>query len=378
MIKGYRIRLYPTKEQEEIIWKHIHASRFIWNYMLAMQNENYKNGIKYLDAYKMSGILTIIKQQPEYLWLYEVSNKMLQRTCADLADAYKNFFRGGKHPKFKSRKKAKAAFPASSESFYFKNGRVNLEKIGKVKYKTDFTFSEGRGYKYLNVRVSAEDGKYYVSFAIEHEKQVKQLTNCSMGIDLGVKELAVVSFEDNMIVYHNINKSGKIRKINKQIKYIQRRISHKYEESKKRTGRYEKTNNIVKLEKELRRLLKRKTNIRQNYIHQVTHALVCLNPCRVVMEDLNVTGMMKNKHLSKAIQEQCFYEFIRQMRYKCEWNGINFVQADRFYPSSKTCSNCGAVKKSLKLGDRVYICSECGLKIDRDYNAAINLMRYVV
>lgn len=129
-------------------------------------------------------------------------------------------------------------------------------------------------------------------------------------------------------------------------------------------------------EDKLRRFYARLANIRHNYIHQTTASLVKRFPYRVTMEDLNVSGIMKNKHLSKAVQEQCFYEFIRQMKYKCEFNGIKFVQADRFFPSSKTCSECGSVKRDLKLSDRTYKCPECGLEIDRDYNAAINLMRY--
>ena len=197
-----------------------------------------------------------------------------------------------------------------------------------------------------------------------------------MGIDLGIKELAVVAFGNEKYVYHNINKTKKVREIKKRIKHIQKSISRKYKESKKKNGKYITTSNIEKEKKKLRRLHRKVANIRNNYIHQTTHSLVSLMPCRVVMEDLNVLGMMKNRHLSKAIQEQCFYEFIRQMEYKCSWNGIEFEQAYRFYPSSKTCSNCGAIKEDLKLSDRTYVCSECGFMIDRDFNAAINLMKY--
>lgn len=131
-------------------------------------------------------------------------------------------------------------------------------------------------------------------------------------------------------------------------------------------------------EEKLRKIYAKIANIRENYIHQITHSLIFMLPQRVVMEDLNISGMMKNKHLSKAITEQCLHKFIRQMKYKCEWNGIEFVQADRFFPSSKTCSGCGCVKSDLKLSDRIYICNDCGLVIDRDYNAAVNLSRYVV
>ena len=197
-----------------------------------------------------------------------------------------------------------------------------------------------------------------------------------MGIDLGVKDLAIAEYNGERIVFTNINKSRKMRQLNKQQKHLQRSISRKYEANHK-GKRYVKTKNIDRSESKLRRLHARITNIRTNYIHQCTHRLISLLPKRIVMEDLNVQGMMKNKHLSKAVQEQCFFEFRRQMQYKCEWNGIELVLADRFYPSSKTCSCCGNIKHDLKLSDRVYKCDVCGTVIDRDYNAAINLSRYV-
>ena len=140
--------------------------------------------------------------------------------------------------------------------------------------------------------------------------------------------------------------------------------------------KWHKSNNILKTEEQIRKIHNKLSNIRKNYIHQTTHEIIEIKPKKIVMENLNVSGMMKNKHLSKAIQEQCFYEFIRQVKYKCEWNGIEFEQADRFYPSSKTCSCCGHVKKNLKLKDRIYVCDKCGTIIDRDVNAAINLMNY--
>jgi len=147
-------------------------------------------------------------------------------------------------------------------------------------------------------------------------------------------------------------------------------------DANKQGKKFIKTNNIVKLEKKIKLIHRKLSNIRLNHIHQATNKIIKLRPYRIVMEDLNITGMMKNKHLSKAIQEQCLYEFIRQMKYKCEFNGIEFIQVDRFYPSSKTCSRCGSIKKDLKLKNRVYVCSECGLVIDRDKNASINLGNY--
>lgn len=358
------------------MWKHVYASRFIYNYMLALQNERYENGEKHLSAFDMNKLLTPLKKQDEFAWLNDVSSHMLFASCADLSDSFSRFFKKqSKHPKFKSKKKAKSNFPANSDRLYFKGGASNIEKVGKVKYKTDYELPQGRGFKYSNARVSFRNGKWMLSFGIECESQAQELNDYSMGIDLGVKDLAVVSYGDDSLVFHNINKSKTVRALERNIKLLQRRISRKYEQNRQ-GNKFVKTRNIERCEEKLRKMYARLSNIRNNYIHQTTHKLVSLLPKRVVMEDLNVRGMMKNRHLSKAVQEQCFYKFIRQMKYKCEWNGIEFVQVDRFYPSSKTCSCCGNVKRDLRLSDRTYVCSECGFTIDRDLNAAINLMCY--
>lgn len=379
MIKSYKVRLYPTKEQEQLMWKHVGSCRFIWNWMLAKQQELYKQGEKRLSGFDMINLLTPLKKHEEYSWLKEVSNTSLKDICRDLDKAYKRFFKKTSgFPKFKSRKKSKPNFPIRTEVLYFKDDKVlNIEKLGKVKYKTDFAFEYGKGTcKFTNVRVSHINGKWMLSFGMECESQARELNDVSMGIDLGVKDLAIVEYNGESLVFHNINKSKRMHNIGKRLKHLQRSISRKYEAN--RDGRkYNKTKNIERQEERLRKLYARQSNIRRNYIHQTTHKLVSLLPKRIVMEDLNVQGMMKNRHLSKAVQEQCFYEFIRQMEYKCAWNGIEFIKADRFYPSSKTCSGCGCIKKDLKLSDRIYHCSDCGLVIDRDYNAAINLSRYV-
>lgn len=377
MIKGFKIRLYPTKEQEELMWKHIHASRFIYNYMLALQNERYENGNKYLSRFDMIKMLPQIKERENFKWLCEVSAATLSISSTDLHNSFSRFFKKqSKHPKFKSKKRAKSKFPIRSNKMYFTESCVNIEKIGKVKYKTDFDFPKGRGFKYINARVSFINGKWMLSFGIECENQVQELNDFSMGIDLGIKELAVVAYgNDDSLVFHNINKSKTVRTIWHNIKILQRRISRKYEKNK-HGNKFVKTRNIERCERRLLKMYARLSNIRNNYIHQTTHRLVSMLPKRVVMENLNVQGMMKNRHISKAVHEQCLYEFIRQMKYKCEWNGIEFIQVDRFYPSSKTCSFCGNIKKDLKLSDRKYVCSECGFTIDRDLNAAINLMRY--
>lgn len=375
--KGYKIRIYPTKEQEILIRKHIGACRFIWNYMLNIQIEQKDKKEKHLSSFELGKIITNLKKEDNYFWLNEVSNISLQRTCANLENSYQYFFnRYSGFPRFKSKKTSKNTYPVRSNRTYFKDNKIKIEKIGFIKYKSDFVFQKNVKGILKNVYISFEDNKYYVSFSEECENQACQLTDKKMGIDLGIKEFAIVAIEDEKYVFHNINKTAKIRKIKNNIKHTQRIISRKYEYSKNKSKEYLKTNNIIKEEVKLSKMYKKIKNIRLNYLHQISHFLVSLNPSKIIMEDIDVTSLLKNKSLSKYIQEQCFYKFILLLKYKCNNKGIEFVQVDKFYPSSKTCSSCGTIKKNLKLSDRTYICSECGLVIDRDYNAAINLMRY--
>ena len=371
MIKSVKIRLFPTKEQELLMFKSIGCSRFTYNWALNRCNELYKQSNKY----SMSDIrkeFTQLKKEDEFKWLNEVSNTAMVESMRNLDKAFKSFFKKkSQYPKFKSKKKSRQSFYVRHDNLYFKDNMCNIEKIGKVKFKTNYNIPNC---KYSNPYCSY-DGKYwYLRFGFEHnENQVVLNKYLSIGIDLGVKDLAIVNVLDKPI--KNINKTKRVKKLKKRLKRLQRQVSRKYEEN--RCGnKFVKTNNIIKLERQIKLLHRKLSNIRNNHIHQATNKIIKLKPYRVVMEDLNVVGMMKNKHLSKAIAEQCFYEFIRQMKYKCEFNGIKFIQADRFYPSSKTCSKCGSVKKDLKLSDREYVCTECGCVIDRDKNASINLGNY--
>lgn len=371
MIKSIKIRLLPTKEQELLMLKSIGCSRFAYNWALNRANEMYQNG----DKYSMANIrkeFTQLKKQEDFKWLNEVSNTMMVESMRNLDKAFKSFFKKKSgRLKFKSKRKSSKSFYVRYEHLYFKDNVCNIEKIGKVKFKTNYDIPNC---KYSNPYCSY-DGKYwYLSFGFEVEENQTTLNkNLSVGIDLGVKELAVVNVLDEPI--KNINKTKKVKQLKKRLKRLQKQVSRKYE-ANKNGNKFVKTNNIVKLEKQIKLLHRKLSNIRNNHIHQATNKVIKLKPYRVVMEDLNVRGMMKNKHLAKAIQEQCFYEFIRQMKYKCEFNGIQFVQVDRWYPSSKTCSCCGSIKSNLKLKDRVYKCDECGLEIDRDKNASINLGNY--
>lgn len=376
MIRGIRIRVYPTKEQEIKFWQHIGACRYIWNYMLEIQEQRYQNKEIRLFSVDMIRLITPLKKDGVHGWLCNVSNASLQHVCKDLDRSYRLFFEKKKgYPKMKSRKRSKPMYPVRSDDMYFQDKVVNIAKIGKLKYKTDFNLPKGKGHKFKNPHIGYNLGKWYLSFGIECENQALELTDKSIGIDLGIKELATIAYGEEKLVFHNINKSKRMREITKKLKHTQRSVSRKYEAN--RNGReYVKTKNIEREEEKIRKMYAKLTNIRDNYIHQVTHKIISLRPNCVVMEDLSVSNMMKNKHMCRLIMEQKFFEFSRQMQYKCEWNGIPFIKADRFYPSSKTCSCCGSIKPILKLNERVFRCPSCGLKIDRDFNAAINLSRY--
>lgn len=252
--------------------------------------------------------------------------------------------------------------------------------IGKVKYQTDFKFIYGiRSLKFKNPRISNIGSKWILSFGLEVDSQDYNLNNFSVGIDLGIKDLAVVFYDNNKSkVYHNINKSKKVKYYKSKLKHIQRNLSRKYEKRKSENFyNKEMSKNEIRQLKKLQYLFRKLTNIRDNYIHQVTAEIINMFPNRIVIEDLKVSKMLKDKRLSSEIHEQCFWKFREYLTYKCEEKGIELVVADRYYPSSKTCSFCGSVKKNLKLSDRTYICDKCGLTIDRDLNAAINLMNYI-
>lgn len=369
MILGKKVRLHPNREQEQRLWASVGTSRYIYNWTLARQHENYQSGGKFISDNDLRKEITQLKKG-ELSWLNNVSNNVAKQAVKDACDSYKRFFKGlSKPPRFKSRKKSKPSFYNDNCKLKIGEYSALIEKVGWMRTNEQIPM----GVKYSNPRISF-DGKYwYLSVGIETEYPEVKLTGESIGIDLGISDLAIVSNLDKPV--KNLNKTAKIKKIKKKLRRLQRKVSKKYEMNKE--GRtLVKTCNIIKLEKQIRLIHRKLSNLRANHIHQTTNTIVKTKPSRVVMEDLNVTGMMKNRHLSKAIQEQGFHEFRRQIQYKCEFCGIEFVLADRFFPSSKTCSECGSVKEKLSLSERTYVCKECGCVLDRDKNASINLSRY--
>lgn len=382
MIKSIKVMLRPNNKQKTKLFQYAGTARFAYNWAIARQQENYKNGGSFLSDYDLRKEFTQLKKQSEFLWLNTVSNNVTKQAIKDACDAYKRFFKGqAQFPKFKSKRRSHPSFYQDNMKIQFTDTHVKLEGFAKSKkknhQKANFVRLAEKSRipvkaKYMNPRITFDGLNWWISVGIECNDCDEIRQNEGVGIDLGIKDLAICS---NGSVYKNINKSKSVLKAEKKRRRLQRQISRKYLKNKKGEC-YRKTSNIIKSEEKLLKTTRRLTNIRKNYAHQTTSEIVNRKPRFIVMEDLNVSGIMRNRHLSKAIQNQSFYEFKRQIAYKCEWNNIKFIQADRFYPSSKLCSECGCINQSLKLSDRIFICPECGNEIDRDYQASINLRNY--
>ncbi|MGL6057348.1 MAG: RNA-guided endonuclease InsQ/TnpB family protein [Culicoidibacterales bacterium] len=368
MILAQKIRLYPTAEQVQKLWQSVGTARFVYNWTLARQEENYQNGGKFISDNELRKELTQLKKT-DLAWLSEVSNNVAKQAVKDACLAYKRMFHDlAQKPRFKSRKRSKPSFYNDNVKLKVKFQSVLIEKVGWIQTKEQLP-TEG---KYTNPRISY-DGKYwYLAVGVEHEIEQPILGNESLGVDVGIKYLAVCS---NGTVFKNINKSQTVRKLEKRLRRLQKQVSKKYQQNKK-GSQFVKTNNIIKLEQQIKLLHRRLKNIRMNHLHQATNQMVKTKPSQIVMETLNIQGMMKNKHLAKAIQKQGLYELKRQLMYKCQKYGIAFIEADMWFPSSKQCSHCGAVKPRLSLSERTFDCEACHITIDRDLNAAINLSNY--
>ena len=309
---------------------------------------------------------------PEKLWIKEVSSKSMKQSIENGCTAFIRFFKGqSSFPNFKKK-------GSSDVKMYFvKNNpndcacerhRIHIPTLGWVKLKEKgYLPTTKQGFVIRSGTVSCKAGRYYVSVLMDiPEIEKTQLNNVGLGIDVGVKEFAIVS---NGKTYKNINKSAKIKKLEKQLHREQRRFSRKYENGKKGASTKK---NIQKQKAKVQKLHHRIDNIRTDYINQCIHEIVKTKPSYITIEDLNVKGMMKNRHLSKAVASQKFYEFRTKLEAKCKEVGIELRIVDRWYPSSKMCHSCGCIKKDLKLSDRIYRC-HCGYVEDRDFNASLNL-----
>lgn len=379
MIKTLKVKLKPNNKQQTKMFQFAGAKRFAYNWALTKEQQNYKNCGKFISDCELRKNFTQLKKQDEYKWLYSISNDVTKQAIKDACLAYKRFFKGqSAFPKFKSKKHDTPSFYVDNIKIKFTNTHVKLENIAisKKKNKAKLNWIKlteknkiPTNCKYVNPHVVYDGLNWFICVGVEYNKNTEIPLNDGIGIDLGIKDLAICS---NGITYKNINKTQKIKKLEKLKHRLQRKISKKYLINKKGAS-YHKTCNIIKSERRLLKINKRLTNIRDNYLHQTTSDIIKRKPSFITIEDLNVNSMMKNKHLSEAVQQQKFYTFHRQLDYKCKWNNIELRIVDRFYASSKICSCCGAIKKNLKLSDRTYRCPECGYITDRDYNASINL-----
>ena len=373
--------LIPNNKQITKLFQYAGTARFAYNWALNKEQENYKNGGKFISDNELRKEFTILKQTNEYGWLNRISNNVTKQAIKDACESYRRFFKGqNKYPKYKSKKKSRPSFFQDPVKIKFTGTHVKVEGFATSKRANKQKLNRIRlaernriptDCKYYNPRITFDGINWFISVGVDMNEYKSKLNTDGVGIDLGLKDLAICSDGNT---YKNINKSQKVKKLEKKKRRLQRGISRSYEKNKK-GGSYCKTNNIIKKEKLLLKVNHRVTNIRQNYLHQTTSEIVNRKPRFICIEDLNVRGMVKNKHLSKAVHSQGFYEFRRQLEYKCADKGVSLIIADRFYPSSKLCSCCGNMKKDLKLTDRIYKC-DCGNIIDRDVQAAINLEAY--
>ena len=382
MLKTLRVMLVPNNYQNTRLFQFAGTARFSYNWALEQEKGNYDAGGKFINDYELRKRFTVFKNEAENKWLYTISNNVCKQAIKDAVDAYQRFFKGlAQHPKYKSRKGSKPKFYVDPVKIKFTGTHVKLENIAQSRKKNRqsanwFRLAEHdripMNANYYNPRVSFDGINWFLTVGIECTEQSVPTKNDGIGIDLGVKDLAICSSGH---VYKNINKTSRVRRLRKKQRRLQRKISRKYNKNKKGES-YQKTRNIIKGEKQLLRVTHKLTDIRTNHIQQTTSEIVKREPSFIVMEDLNVSGMMKNKHLARAVQEQKLADFYRIMRYKSDWNGIKFITADRFFASSKLCSVCGNKKKDLNLSNRTYHCEHCGTVIDRDFNASVNLYKY--
>ena len=387
MKRAYKIEINPTNEQKSKIHQTIGVSRFIYNFYIARNKEIYEREGKFVSGMDFSKWLNneYIPNNQEMKWIKEVSSKATKQAIMNGDKAFRDFFKKAKgFPKFKKKKNqdVKAYFPKNNKTDWtIERHRVKIPTLGWVRLK-EFGYIPTNSIVKSGT-VSQKADRYYVSILVE-ETDIKisnsnigikifNHNNEGIGIDLGIKDFAICS---NGNKFKNINKTSTIKKVEKNLKREQRKLSRKYESlkirNKKEKGGNVTRQNIQKQIVKVQKLHQRLTNIRTDYINKTVANIVKQKPSYITIEDLNVKGMMKNKHLSKAIASQKFFEFKNKLVFKCKQNDVELRVVDRFYPSSKTCSNCGKVNKDLKLSDRIYRCN-CGLAIDRDLNASINL-----
>ena len=375
MLKSFKTEINPTEEQKVRIRKTTGTCRFIYNFYLAHNKELHENGKKFMSSNKFRVWLNneYLPNHPEYSWIKEAYSKAVTQAVNNGQTAFTRFFNHkSAFPRFKKKGKSNV------KMYFVKNNpkdcrcerhRINIPSLGWVRIKEKgYIPTTKDGYAIKSGHVSIKADRYYVSVLIEiPNNKIANNSNEGLGIDLGLKDFAIVS---NGKTYKNINKSAKLKKLEKQLIREQKSLSRKYENLKK--GESTQKTNIQKQRLKVQKLHHRIDNIRTDHINKTIAEIVKTKPSYITIEDLNVSGMMKNKHLSKAVASQKFYEFRTKLQAKCNENGMELRVVDRWFPSSKTCHCCKNIKKDLKLSDRIFKC-DCGYIEDRDFNAALNL-----
>ena len=375
LLKSFKTEINPTEEQKARIRRTIGTCRYVYNFYLGHNKALHDNGEKFMTGKDFSLWLNneYIPDNPDKTWIREVYSKAVKKSIEDGCTAFTRFFKHqSDFPKFKKKGKSdvKMYFVRNNpKDCQCERHRLKIPTLGWVRIKEKgYIPTTKDGYMIRSGTVSVKAGRFYVSVLVEiPDINIDNNSNEGIGIDLGLKDFAIVS---NGKTYRNINKSAGLKKLEKQLIREQRSLSRKYESLKK--GESTQRANIQKQKLKVQKLHHKMDNIRTDYINKTIAEIVKTKPSYITIEDLNVKGMMKNRCLSKAVASQKFYEFRTRLKAKCDENGIELRVADRFYPSSKTCHHCGSVKKNLKLSDRIYRC-ECGYVADRDLNAALNL-----
>ena len=375
LLKSFKTEINPTEEQKARIRKTIGTCRYVYNFYLGHNKALHDNGEKFMTGKSFSLWLNneYIPDNPDKTWIREVYSKAVKKSIEDGCTAFTRFFKHqSDFPKFKKKGKSdvKMYFVRNNpKDCQCERHRLKIPTLGWVRIKEKgYIPTTKDGYMIRSGTVSVKAGRFYVSVLVEiPDVNIGNNSNEGIGIDLGLKDLAIVS---NGKTYRNINKSAGLKKLEKQLIREQRSLSRKYENLKK--GESTQRANIQKQKLKVQKLHHKMDNIRTDYINKTIAEIVKTKPSYITIEDLNVKGMMKNRCLSKAVASQKFYEFRKRLKAKCDEKGIELRVADRFYPSSKTCHHCGSIRKNLKLSDRIYRC-ECGYVADRDLNAALNL-----
>lgn len=375
MLKGFRTMIYPTQEQAEKIIKFCNAARYAYNWAIDTEENLYRTENKFLSGYQLNNLFNKFKKEMGNEWMKEISGRAMKVAILNAAISYERFFKGlSKRPKYKTKKRSRMSCATHEGTTLIEKKRIRCEKLGWIKcHKHNIPI--GKNITYYNPKLSFDGDNYWFSVSVECNKTlINDNTKTEpIGIDLGIKTLATCS---NGMIFQKPNINREKKRLNKMKRRADRIYQTMIKNADHATTKFDqlpKSKNLLKLESKIRKQYRHITNILENNIHNITKQIVLLNPEAIVIEDLYIEGMRKNRCIAEKINEAKFYDFRKKLTYKCEWYGIKLLVANRWYASSKICSCCGHKKNNLSLSERTYICNECGTVIDRDFNASLNL-----